>query len=101
LSLKGNIVLMCAEEDPLRCHRFLMISSALVERGVIPLHIPRGGALETQRDSENPLFDLHGFADVTSTSPFTSGRDAALADALRFQHDGTRIDPPRRPDFAL
>jgi hypothetical protein len=74
--------LMCAEEDPLHCHRFLMICPALVERGLSPLHIRRGGAIESQREAEDRLLELHGFADVTSTALFPSGRDAALEDAL-------------------
>lgn len=79
------IALMCAEEDPLECHRFLMICPALLERGIIPLHIRRGGSIESQRDAEDRLLVLHGFEDVTSTSLFVSGRDAALQDALSLQ----------------
>ena len=39
---KAPIVLMCAEEDPLHCHRFLLICPALVQRAVAPVHIRRG-----------------------------------------------------------
>jgi uncharacterized protein (DUF488 family) len=77
--------LMCAEEDPLQCHRFLMICPALLERSVTPVHIRRGGALESQSDAEDRLLVLHGFDDVTSTSLFTSGREDALKDALVLQ----------------
>jgi hypothetical protein len=77
--------LMCAEEDPLQCHRFLMICPALLERGVTPAHIRRGGVLESQSEAEDRLLVLHGFDDVTSTSLFVSGRDAALRDALVLQ----------------
>jgi uncharacterized protein (DUF488 family) len=85
ISSAGAAVLMCAEEDPLQCHRFLMICPALLERGVIPVHIRRGGALESQSDAEDRLLVLHGFDDVTSTSLFTSGREDALRDALVLQ----------------
>src|SRR4029077_17450103 len=61
ISSAGVAVLMCAEEDPLQCHRFLMICPALLERGVTPVHIRRGGALESQRDAEDRLLVLHGF----------------------------------------
>jgi len=77
--------LMCAEEDPLQCHRFLMICPALLEREVVPVHIRRGGAVETQSEAEDRLLVLHGFDDVTSTSLFVSGREAALQDALVLQ----------------
>jgi uncharacterized protein (DUF488 family) len=85
LSRNCNIALMCAEEDPLQCHRFLMICPALMERGADPLHIRKGGVLESQRAAEDRLLDLRGFADVTSTSLFAFGRAEALIDALREQ----------------
>ena len=85
LSHSSNIALMCAEEDPLQCHRFLMICPALLERGVEPVHIRKGGVLESQRGAEDRLLDLRGFADVTSTSLFSFGRADALVDALREQ----------------
>ena len=85
LSRTNVTALMCAEEDPLQCHRFLMICPALLDRGATPAHIRRGGVLEAQRDAEDRLLVLHGFDDVTSTSLFVSGRDAALSDALVLQ----------------
>jgi phage replication-related protein YjqB (UPF0714/DUF867 family) len=62
-----------------------MICPALLDRGVTPAHIRRGGVLESQREAEDRLLVLHGFEDVTSTSLFVSGRDAALRDALVLQ----------------
>jgi len=85
LSRTNVTALMCAEEDPLQCHRFLMICPALLDRGATPAHIRRGGVLESQRDAEDRLLVLHGFDDVTSTSLFVSGRDAALSDAMVLQ----------------
>jgi uncharacterized protein (DUF488 family) len=90
-----SVVLICAEEDPLHCHRFLLICPALVRRGVNPLHLRRGAAFESQGDAEDRLLQLHGFADVTSNSLFTQGRSAALEDALRLQSEqyGFRTSP--------
>lgn len=90
-----NLVLMCAEEDPLHCHRFLLICPALVQRGIQPVHLRRAGATESQRDAEDRLLQLHGFADVTSNSLFAQGRAAALEDALRLQSEqyGFRTSP--------
>jgi uncharacterized protein (DUF488 family) len=85
LSRTNVTALMCAEEDPLQCHRFLMICPGLLDRGVTPAHIRRGGVLESQSEAEDRLLVLHGFEDVTSTSLFVSGRDAALRDALVLQ----------------
>ncbi|HTC40122.1 MAG TPA: DUF488 domain-containing protein [Candidatus Acidoferrales bacterium] len=90
-----NVVIMCAEEDPLHCHRFLLICPALVQRGIVPSHLRRGATLETQRDAEDRLLQLHGFADVTSNSLFSQGRAGALEDALRLQSEqyGFRSSP--------
>jgi uncharacterized protein (DUF488 family) len=83
----SNLLMMCAEEDPLHCHRFMLICPAVVQRGTIPVHLRRGGVPETQRDAEDRLLQLHGFADVTSDSLFSQGREAALEDALRLQSE--------------
>ena len=90
-----NIVLMCAEEDPLHCHRFLLLCPALMQRGVSPIHLRRGAVAESQRDAEDRLLQAHGFADVTSNSLFSQGRAAALEDALRLQSEqyGFRTSP--------
>jgi uncharacterized protein (DUF488 family) len=84
-SRSSNIVLMCAEEDPLQCHRFLMICPALLDRGVTPAHIRRGGELESQREAEDRLLKLHDLAAFDSGSLFISERDVAIQDALRLQ----------------
>ncbi len=81
----GSTVLMCAEEDPLQCHRFLMISPALLERGVVPSHVRRGGVLESQRDAEDRLLELHGRTAFATGSLFVSERESAIEEALLLQ----------------
>jgi uncharacterized protein (DUF488 family) len=49
------VAMLCAEEDPLDCHRGLMITPALVEEGAAPLHIRKGGAIETTAEMEERL----------------------------------------------
>jgi len=85
LSRATNIVLMCAEEDPLECHRFLMICPALLERDVVPMHIRRNGILESQRDAEDRLLELHGRTAFATGSLFVSERDSAIEEALQLQ----------------
>jgi uncharacterized protein (DUF488 family) len=85
ISRASSIALMCAEEDPLQCHRFLMICPALVERGATPIHIRRGGLLESQRDAEDRLLKLHDLGGFTSDSLFVSERGSAIKDALQRQ----------------
>jgi uncharacterized protein (DUF488 family) len=50
-----SVALMCSEEDPLDCHRGLMITPALKERGLAPLHLRRGGRIETTAQMEERL----------------------------------------------
>ena len=80
-----SIALMCAEEDPLQCHRFLMICPALLERGITPVHIRRGSILESQREAEDRLLAINDLTAFASGSLFVAERSAALEDALRRQ----------------
>lgn len=53
------IALMCAEEDPARCHRHVLLAHALVERGQEVMHMRGDGTLESdaevQRRRESKL----------------------------------------------
>lgn len=51
LSSKYRIALMCAEKDPLLCHRTILVSRALVRRGVPVTHILADGTIETHDQS--------------------------------------------------
>ncbi len=101
LSRAQNIALMCAEEDPLHCHRFLMICPALLERDAAPVHIRRGGALELQREAEDRLLALNDLTAFTSGSLFVAERSCALEDALRRQAQeyAFRGSPEQMEDF--
>jgi len=85
LSRATSIVLMCAEEDPLQCHRFLMICPELLARGVVPVHIRRGGILESHLDAEDRLLELHGRTAFATGSLFVSERELAIEEALQLQ----------------
>ena len=41
----ANLAIMCAEKDPLKCHRFLLISPELSKRGVRINHILADGSV--------------------------------------------------------
>lgn len=101
ISRKQSIAVMCAEEDPLHCHRFLMICPELLERGVMPVHIRRGGVLESQREAEDRLLALNDLTAFTSDSLFVTERSSALEDALRRQAQGHafRMNPEQMEDF--
>ena len=90
-----DLALMCAEEDPLSCHRFLMICPELVAAGVQPQHIRKGGVIETQQHAEDRLLEAQKLGAVTSDSLFSFDRKAALEDAYAAQSEkfAFRIDP--------
>jgi uncharacterized protein (DUF488 family) len=79
------LALMCAEEDPLECHRFLMICPELVASGVKPLHIRKGSRLETQESAETRLLESNGFGDVAAHTLFPEARAEALVKAYDLQ----------------
>jgi uncharacterized protein (DUF488 family) len=82
-----SVAMMCAEEDPLECHRFLMICPELVKLGVRPLHIRKGGQIETQEAAENRLLAANGFAAIAANTLFPEARAEALENAYRLQAD--------------
>lgn len=79
------VALMCAEEDPLECHRFLMICPELTKLGANPLHIRKGSRIETQEAAENRLLAATGFEAVAANTLFPEARTEALENAYRLQ----------------
>ena len=53
-----RIALMCAEKDPLTCHRMLLICRNLRGDDIVIRHILEDGALEDHRDTERRLMKL-------------------------------------------
>lgn len=52
-----RIVLLCAEREPLECHRTLLVAPALDERGVKVAHIHADGELEPHGEAMERLLD--------------------------------------------
>ena len=50
-----TVAMMCGEEDPMDCHRGLMIAPALAEIGLPPRHIRKGGSLETAAEFDERI----------------------------------------------
>jgi uncharacterized protein (DUF488 family) len=83
-----SVAMLCAEDDPLDCHRGLMITPAVRERGVSPLHLRKDGAVETTDDMERRLLRETGLADEWEGGLFAplltaDDRRAVLAEAYR------------------
>jgi uncharacterized protein (DUF488 family) len=60
MARRDRVCLMCAEREPLDCHRCLLIARALAERGLTVGHILADGTIEPQAATEERLLDLAG-----------------------------------------
>lgn len=78
-----RIALMCAEKEPLECHRTLLVSRALDEMGVPIQHILADGRLEAHRDAMMRLLDMVG---LPREDLFRSTEEL-LAEALERQEE--------------
>lgn len=76
-----RVALMCAEKEPLECHRTLLVARALTERGVVVEHILPDGRLESHEATMERLLDVVGLPhqDLFFT------RDELIAEALTRQ----------------
>lgn len=80
-SLDHRIALMCAEKEPLDCHRTILVSQALCESGCDVKHILYDGSLETHEAALDRLLSITG---LPKTDLFKS-REDLLAEALSKQ----------------
>ena len=62
-----RIALMCAEKEPLDCHRTLLVGRALAERGIEVVHVHADGGLEEHSEAMERLLagtGLHPVGDL-------------------------------------
>jgi uncharacterized protein (DUF488 family) len=84
---KQPVAMMCAERDPLDCHRWLWLSRELSARGVGVAHILASGEIESQHATEDRLLEAEGLA-AEDFFP----REERLKDAYRAR-SGPRAAP--------
>lgn len=58
---KYRIAIMCSEKDPISCHRTILICKYLLELDIEIDHIIDKNTIESQKQLEDRLLDLHGF----------------------------------------
>ena len=86
-SEKQPTAMMCAERDPLDCHRWLWLSRELSARGMDVAHILANGKIESQRAVEDRLLEAEGLAGEDFFA-----REQRLEDAYRAR-SGHRASP--------
>ncbi|WIY27382.1 DUF488 domain-containing protein [Parasedimentitalea psychrophila] len=59
-SARYRVALMCSERDPTECHRTILVSKVLEERGAKVNHILGSGQLESHRDTMLRVLDILG-----------------------------------------
>src|SRR6202047_125806 len=77
---RSRVCLMCAERDPLDCHRCLLIARRLADRGLAAEHILHDGTIEPHAATEERLLAL----DADAAGLFAAG-------------ESERLPPPPRP----
>jgi len=75
----SRVCLMCAEREPLDCHRCLLVARTLAERGLAVGHILYDGAIEPHAATEHRLLALDG----EGRDLFAAGQRERLAAAYR------------------
>lgn len=93
-----RIALMCAEKDPITCHRAILICQHLVPFNLEIAHIHISGELEYHENLEERLLDIHNLEDKKENgqlSLFPTGEDyeAVRRERIRqaYQMQGERI----------
>lgn len=76
---RSRVCLMCAEHEPLDCHRFLLVARSLAERGLAAGHILHDGTIEPHAATERRLLARDG----EGCDLFAAGQLQRLAAAYR------------------
>jgi uncharacterized protein (DUF488 family) len=76
---RPRVCLMCAERDPLDCHRCLLVARRLAKRGLAIGHILHDGTVEPHAATEQRLLAFDGDAGGL----FAAGQEERLAAAYR------------------
>jgi hypothetical protein len=87
---KYRLALMCSEQEPLECHRCLLVARALAARGIAVSHILPDGRLEAHADTEERLLRLTGRAE----EDLFASRAERLAEAYRQQNRKAAFEAP-------
>jgi uncharacterized protein (DUF488 family) len=82
-ALKHRIALLCAEKDPLTCHRCILVARQLISRGASVRHILADATVEDHEDALHRLLREVGLQE----RDLFRGRDDLIAEAYRRRED--------------
>ena len=77
-----RIALMCAEKEPLDCHRTLLVARALEERGMEVAHVLADGEVEPQAAAMERLLALSGLSPEGDLLRRQQPREELIAEAI-------------------
>jgi uncharacterized protein (DUF488 family) len=92
-----RITLMCAEKDPLSCHRTILVTPRLIARGVTVMHVLADGTIEKHSPATEDRLIAETFRNTEQPDLFRS-RDDILADAYQRREAAVAY---RLPDTGL
>jgi len=86
-ALRLRVAIMCSEEDPLHCHRRLLVARVLEQRGTEVRHIRRDGRVEHEgdlrsRENGSEAVSLSLFGEESADQPWRSIRSVSRARPL-------------------
>ena len=84
-AVRFRIALMCAEKEPLHCHRTLLVAHELDKRGVGVAHIHADGRLESHGDAMDCLVELIGLQPDGDLFRRSQPRAELIAEAVERQ----------------
>lgn len=92
LAPRARLALLCAEHEPLECHRCLLVGRHLSkERDVQLAHILRDGRIEEHTETENRLMSSHGL-----DGELLGDRDQRLVEAYSAQELKLGVMMPKK-----
>lgn len=77
-----RVALMCAEKEPLDCHRTLLVGRALDERGIAVVHIHADGGLEPHGEAMDRLLAGSGLEPEDDLFRRRRSREELIAEAI-------------------
>lgn len=94
---RQRIALLCAEKDPLECHRAVLVARELEARGVRVNHILEDGTIEPHARTVDRLLDRHKLAE----EDLFRSRVEREAEAFRLQGERIAWTEEEAPERAL